>query len=217
MPGSGPKGIKNDPVRYGDNPNTAGVLQASGPRDPDKFDADNDSQREFRQRFIPSGLAREILLDVYERLTSFEPHTTDFNQRLFDAYAAEVARVDANKDGVVSAEEGMWIRPRMAFLIIRVYSSRQRSSTASQSREKSTMGCLRLASPPARRHGYYPGPWHRFAPRCPPPLGAIATTGDRSKSCRPGRERGIPVKSRPLRRLFLSVVVNGKRGCTLDG
>jgi hypothetical protein len=106
VPGSGPSGMKNDPVRYGDNPNTAGVIQASGPRDPDKFDAEDDSQREFRQRFIPSGLAREILLDVYERVTSFEPNTKDFKQRLFDAYATEVARVDANGDGVVSAAEG---------------------------------------------------------------------------------------------------------------
>jgi hypothetical protein len=106
IPGSGPSGIKNDPVRYGDNPNTQGVIQASGPRDPDKFDADDDSQREFRQRFIPSGLAREIVLDVYERLTSFEPTVTDFKQRLFDAYATEVMRIDTNGDGVVSAAEG---------------------------------------------------------------------------------------------------------------
>ena len=98
--------FKNDPVRYGDNPNNKGVLQASGPRDPDKFDADDDAQREFRQRFIPSGLAKEIFLDVYERATSFEPGVTDFKQRLFDAYAVEVARVDANGDGVVSAAEG---------------------------------------------------------------------------------------------------------------
>jgi len=106
IPGSGPSGVKNDPVRYGDNPNNKGVLQASGPRDPDKFDADDDAQREFRQRFIPSGLANEIFLDVYERLTSFEAGVTDFKKRLFDAYAVEVARVDANGDGVVSAEEG---------------------------------------------------------------------------------------------------------------
>src|SRR5262249_2418793 len=72
IPGSGPSGIKNDPVRYGDNPHTRGVIQASGPRDPDKFDADDDRQREFRQRLIPSGLANEIFLDVYERLASFE-------------------------------------------------------------------------------------------------------------------------------------------------
>ncbi len=106
VPGSGPHGIKNDPVLYGDNPNNKGVLQASGPRDPDKFDAEDDSQREFRQRFIPSGLANEIFLDVDERLASFEPAVSDFNARLFDAYAAEVARVDTNSDGVISAAEG---------------------------------------------------------------------------------------------------------------
>jgi hypothetical protein len=106
IPGSGPSGVKNDPVRYGDNPNNQGVLQASGPRDPDKFDADVDAQREFRQRFIPSGLANEIFLDVYERVTSFEPSVTEFKRRLFDAYAVEVSRVDANGDGVISALEG---------------------------------------------------------------------------------------------------------------
>ena len=106
VPGSGPSGVKNNPILYGDNPNNKGVIQASGPRDPDKFDAADDLQREFRQRFIPSGLANEIFLDVYERLTSFEPGVTDFKQRLFDAYAAEVARVDTNGDGVISAAEG---------------------------------------------------------------------------------------------------------------
>jgi hypothetical protein len=56
-------------------------------------------------RFIPSGLANEIYLDVYERPASFEPGVP-FPQRLFDAYAAEVSRVDQNKDGVISAVEG---------------------------------------------------------------------------------------------------------------
>lgn len=97
VPGSGPQGIRNNPVIYGDNPFL--------PRDPDKFDGDEDSQREFRNRFIPSGLAHEIYLDVYERLASFEPDT-DFPKRLFDAYAAEVDRVDQNGDGVISAVEG---------------------------------------------------------------------------------------------------------------
>jgi hypothetical protein len=106
IPGSGPHGVKNGPVDYGDNPNNKGVIQASGPRDPDKFDADDDTQREFRQRFIPSGLANEIFLDVYERVTSFEPGVSDLDTRLFDAYAAEVARIDTNHDGVVSAAEG---------------------------------------------------------------------------------------------------------------
>jgi hypothetical protein len=83
---------------YGDNPDR--------PRDPDLFDAEIESQREFRQRFIPSGLANEILLDVYARPTSFEQGMTDVTQRLLKAYDAEVARVDQNGDGVISAAEG---------------------------------------------------------------------------------------------------------------
>src|SRR5437667_442113 len=75
-------------------------------RDRDLFDADVDAQREFRQRFIPSGLANEILLDVYARPVSFEPRTKNLSERLFKAYAAEVARVDQNGDGVISASEG---------------------------------------------------------------------------------------------------------------
>jgi hypothetical protein len=97
VPGSGPQGVRNNPVLYGDNPFL--------PRDPDKFDGDDDAQREFRNRFIPSGLAHEIDLDVYERLASFEPDIP-FPQRLFDAYAFEVDRVDQNGDGVISAVEG---------------------------------------------------------------------------------------------------------------
>jgi hypothetical protein len=97
VPGSGPAGVHNSPTAFGDNPNL--------PRDPDKFDGDINSEREFRQRFIPSGLANEIFLDVYERLASFEPGVA-FTQRLNDAYAAEVARVDSNGDGVISAPEG---------------------------------------------------------------------------------------------------------------
>ena len=98
VPGSGPRGIQNQPQIVGDNPNL--------PRDPDKFDADVDAQREFRQRGVPSGLANEIYLDVYERPASFEPHVRNLERRLFDAYAAEVARVDTNGDGIISAVEG---------------------------------------------------------------------------------------------------------------
>jgi len=98
VPGSGPKGVKNQPQAVGDNPNL--------PRDPDKFDADDDAQREFRQRGVPSGLANEIYLDVYLRLASFEPQVKNLQRRLFDAYAAEVARVDQNGDGIISAAEG---------------------------------------------------------------------------------------------------------------
>src|SRR5207245_4019140 len=105
VPGGGPSGVTNGAITYGDNPNTAGVIQTSGPRDTDKFDAGVDSQREFRQRFIPSGLANEIFLDVYERIVSFEPGVPS-PQRLYDAYAAEVRRVDLNGDGVINASEG---------------------------------------------------------------------------------------------------------------
>src|SRR6202008_2247169 len=95
---SGPRGAINLASVFGDSP--------SPPRDPDKFDGTVDSQREFRQRGIPSGLANEVYLDVYERPASFEPSVTDLQRRLFDAYAAEVARVDTNHDGIISAPEG---------------------------------------------------------------------------------------------------------------
>jgi hypothetical protein len=108
VPGSGPLGKKNDPKIYGDDPNK--------PRDPDRFDAldtgdqmpagDPDAQREFRMRCIPSGLANEIMLDVYARPASFNPGVKAIDQRLFLAYVAEVARVDTDNDGVISAVEG---------------------------------------------------------------------------------------------------------------
>ena len=88
----------NEPQVVGDNP--------ALPGDPDKFDGTVDAQREFRQRGIPSGLANEIYLDVYARPVSFEPGVKNLQRRLFDAYAAEVARVDANHDGIISAVEG---------------------------------------------------------------------------------------------------------------
>jgi hypothetical protein len=113
VPGSGPSGTGpdgpgftggNDPLVFGDNPNL--------PRDPDRVldleGQENDeaaAQKETRLRFIPSGLANEILLDVFARVASFEPAVTDPKQRLFDAYAAEVARIDTNGDGIVSVPE----------------------------------------------------------------------------------------------------------------
>ena len=63
-------------------------------------------EREFRQRGVPSGLANEIYLDVYARPASFEHGVENLQRRLFDAYAAEVARVDQNHDGIISAVEG---------------------------------------------------------------------------------------------------------------
>lgn len=105
IPGSGPSGTRNSAINYGDDPNNAAPLGGAGPRDPDRFDADVDNQREYRERFIPSGLAHEIYLDTWLRLASFEPGVP-FPKRLFDAYAAEVKRVDKNGDGVISAAEG---------------------------------------------------------------------------------------------------------------
>jgi hypothetical protein len=98
VPGPGPSGEQQKPQVVGDNPNL--------PRDPDKFDGDVDAQREFRERGVPSGLANEIYLDVYERLASFEPQVRNLQQRLFDAYAAEVKRVSGNDDGIITAAQG---------------------------------------------------------------------------------------------------------------
>ena len=98
VPGPGPSGEENKPQVVGDNPNL--------PRDPDKFDGDVDAQREFRERGVPSGLANEIYLDVYERLASFEPQVRNLQQRLFDAYAAEVKRVSGNDVGIITAAQG---------------------------------------------------------------------------------------------------------------
>jgi len=109
VPGDGPEGQPpNDPRDYGDNPNNPrdpDRLLNTSPDDPDRGMVNNDDHKEKRLRFIPSGLANEIMLDVFVRLDSFEPEVTLFKQRLFDAYAAEVARVDENHDGVCDAEE----------------------------------------------------------------------------------------------------------------
>jgi hypothetical protein len=98
VPGPGPSGRQNDPRAVGDDPNL--------PRDPDKFDGTVDAQREFRQRGVPSGLANEIFLDVYLRRASFEPWVTSLQQRLFDAYAAEVERVNPGGHGIITAPVG---------------------------------------------------------------------------------------------------------------
>jgi hypothetical protein len=109
IPGDGPRGRHdNDKRVYGDNPDNPrdpDRLLNTSPEDPDRGTVNNDEHKETRLRFIPSGLANEILLDVYVRLASFDEGEHEFNRRLFDAYAAEVARIDENRDGVVSAVE----------------------------------------------------------------------------------------------------------------
>ncbi len=107
IPGSGPRGVINSPVAFGDDP--------QNPRDPDRADEaspddvnrpekGNSEHLERRNRFVPTGLANEIYLDVFLRTASFEPGV-GMPQRLFDAYAKEVAKLDENADGVVSFEE----------------------------------------------------------------------------------------------------------------
>src|SRR5262245_12734213 len=103
IPGSGPAGVRNTAVDFGDNPNN--------PRDPDRaLDVDPEEatigeHKETRLRFIPSGLGKEILIDVFERRASFEPQVTDLGTRLNDAYAYEVSLIDENENGVIDFEE----------------------------------------------------------------------------------------------------------------
>jgi len=114
IPGSGPRGVSNNELpqklQYGDDPNNPRDPDRgpdASPNDPDRPVANpNDDQKEQRLRFVPSGLANEVLLDVYVRVKSFEPGITDLSRRINDAYAAEVARVDMNNDGVISFPEG---------------------------------------------------------------------------------------------------------------
>ncbi len=102
IPGSGPSGVTNDKLVYGDNPDD--------PRDPDRGlvsedEPPNPSNLEFRNRFIPSALDQEVLFNVFLRPKSFMPAVTDIGMRLFLSYAQEVGRVDQNGDGVISFVE----------------------------------------------------------------------------------------------------------------
>jgi hypothetical protein len=112
IPGSGPAGVSNNlpPLKqtYGDDPNNPRDPDRgpnASPDDPDRPVTNDDDQKETRLRFIPSGLANEVMLDVFVRVKSFEPGVSDFSKRLYDAYAAEVARVDENHDGVLTFVE----------------------------------------------------------------------------------------------------------------
>jgi hypothetical protein len=100
VPGPGPADEENSPTAVGDNPNL--------PRDPDKFDSEVgfENQREFRERGVPSGLANEIFLDVYERPASFMPNEKKLERRLFEAYADEVERVNPKGHGIITANVG---------------------------------------------------------------------------------------------------------------
>ncbi len=108
VPGSGPSGVRNNPLTYGDdpsNPRDPDRGELSNVNDPDRPTPGNPAHLETRNRFIPSGLTDELLQDVFTRVRSFEADVTDPAQRFFDAYAYEVSLVDQNGDGVISFVE----------------------------------------------------------------------------------------------------------------
>ncbi len=108
IPGSGPRGVSNDKLVYGDNPDDPRDPDRGLPSEPDDENRPmpgNPAHLERRNRFIPSGLDQEILFNAFVRVASFKPEVTDVGERLFLSYAQEVARVDRNGDGVISFVE----------------------------------------------------------------------------------------------------------------
>ncbi len=80
------------------------------PRDPDRTEDEVDfTQAESRNRFIPSNVANEILLDVFVRTESFAPGV-GLPTRLYMAYQHQVAKFDANGDGAISFGEASILR-----------------------------------------------------------------------------------------------------------
>jgi hypothetical protein len=84
-------------IKFGDNPDL--------PRDPDKFDAGIEEQRESRQRFIPSGVAREVFLNAFERVESFRPDLHNLGRRLVEGYKAAIQIADTDHNGIITAAE----------------------------------------------------------------------------------------------------------------
>jgi hypothetical protein len=81
---------------------------ARSPRDPDRTPdrcGGDGRAGETRLRRLPSGVAREILIDAYMRLASFLPRERDTARRLARAYEAEIAKLDRNRDGVLQFSE----------------------------------------------------------------------------------------------------------------
>ncbi len=107
IPGSGPAGVMNSRVLFGDDPNNPrdpDRAEVAMPDDMDRPEPGNPAHLERRNRFIPTNLANEIHLDMFLRVASFEPGV-GLPQRLFDAYASEIAKVDTDGDGVISFQE----------------------------------------------------------------------------------------------------------------
>jgi hypothetical protein len=88
---------------------------------------------------------------VFVRVKSFEPGVIDFTRRLYDAYAAEVARVDENDDGVITfveaepEEESDGLSNERLFLSPTVYTRVRRDT-----RDQRWLACTPSRSEPAR-------------------------------------------------------------------
>ena len=161
-------------------------------------DSGFDAQREFRERGVPSGLANEIYLDVYERWVSFEPQVRNLQQRLFDAYAAEVKRVSGTTKASSPLRKVTSTPQRMASPTTRVSSFRQPSSIASPLRGRSTTDYWRRALPRAKAHESDPVSEWRSIPQWMPQLSVIPTIAEYTISRR--RQRTPPLFDHQLRR-----------------
>ncbi len=107
IPGSGPSGVINDRIAFGDDPldpRDPDRAEPASPDDVNRPEQGNPAHLERRNRFVPTNLVNEIHLDVFLRVASFEPGV-GLPQRLFDAYAFEIAKVDGDGDGVISFQE----------------------------------------------------------------------------------------------------------------
>jgi hypothetical protein len=125
------------------------------------------------------GLANEIYLDVYERPASFEPNVRNLQQRLFDAYAAEVKRVSGNDDGIFTAAQGDIDTSIDGFADnFRPYLP-QRPSIALPPRGRSMTGCWHRALPQAsapgccRVYGCRSAPWWTPRPDVTPTIADV--------------------------------------------
>lgn len=108
VPGSGPEGVRNSPATEGDNPNIPrdrDRIADTSPTDADRPGVNNNDHKETRLRFLPSGLANEVLLDASVRVASFEPYQKDLKERIYDAYAAEVDRISSHHNGIVTVPD----------------------------------------------------------------------------------------------------------------
>jgi hypothetical protein len=116
---------------------------------------------------------------------SFEASTTSIRQRLFDAYAAEVARVDSNGDGVLSFEEADVEGMSDGLPNSRLYLGATKFQRFAVTRELND-GLLAPRFSPSQRAWVLSGPFARVNPRWRPRSRETETIGrSRSRRRRP--------------------------------